>query len=274
MLMYLNGGPRRYDLRPVQMRQPRRFWEFQAVLAGTIAPVYPEGVGEARSDCLWLFPLGSPHGWTSPRGVKSEIAVFHFPHVPAALARRVADRPFITRPLDSSQRERVRALYRQAYDYSARPGAGLLLSSEHLLAELSLLAYEGLSEPDSAHDHTRWQRVKNALAWYEARMAENPGLIEVAAAVHVSPAHLRRLFHHCLQASPKAVFDQLREQRALQLLAEGENKLAAIAESCGFSEVSAFSRAFKRRFGTPPSSFANKPSSLPRIGTPQPPPTP
>jgi len=99
------------------------------------------------------------------------------------------------------------------------------LCSDYVLSALSLLAYEG------AVSHS------------------------AAAAVLVSSSHLRSLFHVCLQVSPQAAFDQLRFQRALQMLTDTNHKLSTISDACGFSEVSAFSRAFKSKFGSPPSLF-------------------
>ena len=116
-----------------------------------------------------------------------------------------------------------------------------------------MLTYESLSSQTGSSPQKRSNtQVQQALIWYNEHMHKNPGLPEIAREANSSPANLRRLFHDSLQASPKAVFDQLRYQRAMQLLTETSQALAEIAEQCGFQDQSAFSRAFKKHFQCSP----------------------
>jgi AraC-like DNA-binding protein len=256
VLVYIGRGPRRYDLHPVpQGRQRRRFWEFQAVVRGRIGRVDVNEPGRLRSRTLWLSPPGSTHGWTGPRGQAAEVAVFHFRHLPAALEPLVAAKGFVAVPLSLPQVETVRRLLREADHHLQHPGPGLMLCSDHVAATLSLLVYESATRHPAPVPDRDWQRVREALAWYEARLADNPRFDAVAAAVHVAPSHLRRLFHRCLHTSPQHAFDHLRFRRALQMLTDTDTKLATVSDACGFSEVAAFSRAFKNKFGAPPSNF-------------------
>jgi AraC-like DNA-binding protein len=256
VLVYIGRGSRRYDLQPIlQGRQQRRFWEFQAVLRGRIGRVDIDKPVCMRSRTLWLTQPGSSHGWTGPRGQAAEVAVFHFRHLPAALEPLVSARGFVSVPLSLSQVETVRHLLREADHHLKQPGPGLMLCSDYVAATLSLLVYESATLHSAPAPDRDWQRVRQALAWYEARLADNPRFDAVAAAVHVAPSHLRRLFHRCLQTSPQHAFDHLRFRRALQMLTDTDTKLSTISDACGFSEVAAFSRAFKNRFGAPPSHF-------------------
>ena len=45
---------------------------------------------------------------------------------------------------------------------------------------------------------------------------------------------------------------------AKQLLSEGQKKISAIAEECGFSSTYHFCRSFKERVGTTPSEFRSQ----------------
>jgi len=76
-------------------------------------------------------------------------------------------------------------------------------------------------------------------------MEENPAFPQVARAVGVSSVHLRRLFHEVLQASPTQIMDQLRFQRAMQLMSDSSMKLEVVGYRCGFGSASVFSRAFR-----------------------------
>lgn len=51
------------------------------------------------------------------------------------------------------------------------------------------------------------------------------------------------------------LLDDVRREQALDYLGEGSRPLAEVAELLGFSELSAFSRAFKRWMGKSPAEF-------------------
>jgi AraC-like DNA-binding protein len=54
--------------------------------------------------------------------------------------------------------------------------------------------------------------------------------------------------------SPKDLLLSSRLEKAKELLKGGENNVSEIAYMVGFSSLSSFSRAFKNKFGTKPSS--------------------
>jgi AraC-like DNA-binding protein len=67
-----------------------------------------------------------------------------------------------------------------------------------------------------------------------------------------------RTLQRKLRASGTSFSDLLRRKRefcAIDMLCAGQRPLAEIADALGFSEHSAFSRAFKRWTGTSPASF-------------------
>ena len=86
------------------------------------------------------------------------------------------------------------------------------------------------------------------MEWFNARIEQRPTLSAVAAAVHVSPAHLRRQFRLVFGKAPHAVFTRLRLEKAAQLLATTTAKLDVIARQTGFSSASDFCRVFHRCF--------------------------
>jgi AraC-like DNA-binding protein len=97
------------------------------------------------------------------------------------------------------------------------------------------------------------------------RMAQGPpNLTHVARALSMSPRTLeRRLREHGLAF--KEVVSEMRRALAFQYLADGDRILAEIAFLLGYSEVSAFNRAFKRWTGSSPSQYrASLGRELPR----------
>ena len=69
----------------------------------------------------------------------------------------------------------------------------------------------------------------------------------------ISASSLQRAFARCLAMSPKQYLTRLRMDRALKLLASNELSVKEISYACGFTDEKYFSRAFKKRFGYPPS---------------------
>ncbi len=85
----------------------------------------------------------------------------------------------------------------------------------------------------------------------EVGEATMPG---VARRLGTSPRTLRRQLKE-RAASFRELVEDVRKQRAAQLLRRPKITLEEVALKLGFSEISAFSRAFKRWFGTTPGAF-------------------
>jgi AraC-like DNA-binding protein len=86
------------------------------------------------------------------------------------------------------------------------------------------------------------------------RLTEHPTLGEIAHSLHLSERTLRR---HLAAAGRvfREIHDQLRTERALELLSAGALSVAEIGSEIGFSDAREFRRAFKRWTGTPPAAM-------------------
>lgn len=94
---------------------------------------------------------------------------------------------------------------------------------------------------------------------------EPPSLADVARALHSSPRSLQRGLHD-EGATFQQVVDAVREDLALSRVVEGE-PIASLAHALGYSEESAFLRAFRRWTGTTPAIYRRTraaPSSPPK----------
>lgn len=91
-----------------------------------------------------------------------------------------------------------------------------------------------------------WLLVRRDLggAWDLARLARSAGM---------SAESLRRLCLEHLDAPPLAHLTRLRMQYAADLIACTKEKIATIAARVGYADAFAFSNAFKRVIGRPPS---------------------
>ena len=75
---------------------------------------------------------------------------------------------------------------------------------------------------------------------------------------NISEVYFRKLFRSSMGISPKQYVLSLRLQRAKQLLAEGKEKVCAVASECGFESVAHFSRTFRAQVGMTPADYRRK----------------
>ena len=80
----------------------------------------------------------------------------------------------------------------------------------------------------------------------------------LAEECRISEVYFRRIFRKELGVTPRQYIIDMRISRAKQLLSEGQKKISAIAEECGFSSTYHFCRSFKERVGTTPSEFRSQ----------------
>lgn len=94
-------------------------------------------------------------------------------------------------------------------------------------------------------------RVRQLLS---AQLSAAPGLDGLAAQMNCSARTLRRHLHE-LGCSYQELLDELRFERAKQLLGQDQLPIYRIAEQLGFSETASFRHAFVRWSGVAPSQF-------------------
>jgi len=97
--------------------------------------------------------------------------------------------------------------------------------------------------------------VVAALRFIRDHACDGINVDDVAQHVALSRATLDRRFQFALGRSPKAEIDRLRVNRAKQLLAETEYKIAAIATMTGYGTAPQFVTAFKRLTGFTPGKY-------------------
>lgn len=98
--------------------------------------------------------------------------------------------------------------------------------------------------------------VNEIIAWIEDRLEDDLSLDAIAEKAGYSPYYFSRMF---LAHTRRSAMDYVRGRRlvkgARRLLAEPELRLVELAFECRFESQEAFSRAFKRLFGTSPARF-------------------
>lgn len=88
--------------------------------------------------------------------------------------------------------------------------------------------------------------IKQAVAYIEAHYAEKLTLPDVAAQVYVSQWHLSKLIAKNTGQSFSDLLNGVRIEQAKKLLADPSLKIWEVSEAVGFSDVTHFSRIFKK----------------------------
>ena len=78
---------------------------------------------------------------------------------------------------------------------------------------------------------------------------------QLAARCGVGARHLGRLFATHLGASPLAVAQTRRVQRAMQLIAGTDLPMADVAHRAGFASLRRFNEVISARYGRPPTAL-------------------
>lgn len=109
----------------------------------------------------------------------------------------------------------------------------------------------GTIETD-AEKHSEGRYLQKCYDYMENRYADQLTVEAMASSLHVSRSYLYRIFKQNLGISPQRAIINFRLEKASQLLERGEISLTEVALSCGFCDLSHFSKAYKARFNECP----------------------
>jgi LacI family transcriptional regulator len=100
--------------------------------------------------------------------------------------------------------------------------------------------------------------IAEAVRLIRARACAGLTVADLLASCSLSASSLERRFTRLLGRSPKAEIIRVRLQRVVELLAEPDLSLAAIAARTGFKHPEYLSAAFKNRFGMSPGQYRSR----------------
>jgi len=157
---------------------------------------------------------------------------------------------------------------------TAQPRAG----AETLLAKLSELLFAETirrylkDRPDS---ETGWfaglrnPHVTKALSLLHARPGHPWTVEELAREVGLSRTVLAERFVHYLGQPPIQYLTKWRLSLAANDLRDGSASIGRVAEQVGYDSEASFTRAFKREFGLPPSTWRRRGARAPALAAPK-----
>jgi AraC family transcriptional regulator len=101
-------------------------------------------------------------------------------------------------------------------------------------------------------------RMERAIAYVESTLDRPFSLADVAREAGMSAFHFSRVFH-CVTGEPVSEHARKRRlTRAADMLLASDSPVIDVALSCGFESQEAFTRAFRRWYGTPPARFRGR----------------
>lgn len=254
-LAYLSRGVRTYGMRPVLARA-RGVWELQWVFRGEAWPDRAGGGrGARRAPCLYVSHPDSSHGWAGEGRGYAEVFVVHARTVPVELEGAVNPAGTLVVELSEQEHRLQAGRLDELWELWRGGDARLGLKLEQVLVEAALLVLGRTAAAAAVISPAG--RVERALHWFEENVGEGPLVEDVARAVGVSAAHLRRLFAEAGREPPRVELARLRMAVARRCLRRGW-KLEQVAGYLGFSEASAFSRAFSAECGCPPREWRRR----------------
>jgi transcriptional regulator GlxA family with amidase domain len=125
--------------------------------------------------------------------------------------------------------------------------------AEGILAD-QFLVVEQLNKLDFKKKNTNEELLRAVLeakSLMDARIVDPLSLDFLAKQVGISKYHLIRLFKQVLGITPYQYQQKIRLEQARDAIRDGMD-VSAAAFYYGFTDVSAFSKAFKKRFGASP----------------------
>jgi AraC-like DNA-binding protein len=261
MLRYLLSGPRNYKTFPDVLAK-RLNWEFFAVIKGSLRPDFTDQrIKSPKNSNFWIIPPGIEYIWHAETEI-CQRAVLHFAYTPGILAEEIKDKGIIALQLSKPELRRVQAIARRLMEHFRKPNQFSTLAIEHAVIELTMLGLKDVKlRPQSTLVNLNHERVERAIAWYSEHMHSQPSLEQVAATVHISPSHMRKLFYETMQSSPKTVFIEIKLQRVCDLLAMTSMTLDQIAYQCGFRNAVDLCRVFKKMRKISPGAWRKRVST-------------
>ncbi len=104
--------------------------------------------------------------------------------------------------------------------------------------------------------------IKQVQEFIENNFEQSLQVSELAAMVNVTPRTLNRRFQSCVAMRPVEYIQAVRIEQAKRLLESGEVTIKSLAYQVGYSDISSFTRLFKRATELTPKEYRDKFSRL------------
>lgn len=146
----------------------------------------------------------------------------------------------------------------QAWQDFVLEQAGSPFLVRNALSELTWLLHSNLSPGVSSvrsKDLRDAQRIKAMLSCIHSRYDSELTTADIAASASVSESECLRCFRSTIGTTPIQYLKQYRIQQAARMLTESRDRVSDIAVTCGFQDMSYFTRVFRQITGFSPTEY-------------------
>lgn len=157
--------------------------------------------------------------------------------------------------------DEIHEIIRSMFDHAEKTPANECHIQSKLYAIFAKL-YESSNASYSALESNDNFYVSQATNYILGNSDPDITVSDIANYLHVSRSYLFTLFKKYLNTSPQRFLALSRIRNACELLTNTDIPIAAIANSCGYQNPFAFSRAFKKEMNTTPSDYRLKFSNV------------
>ena len=102
-----------------------------------------------------------------------------------------------------------------------------------------------------------YQRIAQAITYIQQNFQQQPQLDQVAAHIHLSPAHFQRLFTEWVGTSPKKFLQYTSIEYAKQILKQEQGSIFDATFATGLSSTSRLHDLFLQIEGMTPAEYKN-----------------
>ncbi len=160
--------------------------------------------------------------------------------------------------LDAKDLAHVNSIVEEIEEAQESLVAGSEFCCETKLRELILFLSRRYSNVVTQGGSKNLLKLGDVISHMEKHYAEDLRFEDLAAAAHLAPTTLRRLFHESFGCSPMAYLQQLRIKKAMLMLADPTRSIGDIAFAIGFNDSGYFTRIFKKETGGTPREFRRR----------------
>ncbi|WP_420539563.1 helix-turn-helix domain-containing protein [Paenibacillus polymyxa] len=243
------------------------YFYFIFVLEGQAEFIYKEKKYRVqKSDVFCFFPHLAHEFYTDQEHPLQKVWIAFEGPKSLALLERIGinpSKPFIANAVSEEILELISNLFSIANDHN-RQGSDLarLITLHQIFEELSRNT-SGALRNSVCSDY--W--LQQGKDYIEMHYCDRVTIEQIAEHVGVDRAHFSRKFHSTFLISPAKYLQTLKINEAKRLLEQTTYNLSIIAQSIGYTDMSTFSKAFKKTAGIPPREYRFRHQSRQEIRT-------
>lgn len=226
--------------------------ELHYIISGALEGTVDQRTYVVREGDLAVFNGNVLHSGFCSSEVTTLVIIFRMED----LAGEFADKNIVFQEM-VSQDAFVKGLMTDIYEEYERKEIGyLLVCKGKILQLISYLtrnySHAMLTEKESLKHMKKLERLNTVRHYIEHHYTEDITNGELAALIHLSEDRFNHLFKECLGVSPLQYMNEVRLDKAMQLLKSGRCGAAEVAGMVGFGDYNYFGRIFRRKFGVTP----------------------